>query len=509
MSDQSRRVKMNGVSAVRGMSVLLLVGLAGCGSGEVEVAPTIATTEVTRINLEIVAEAAGSLAPVRSVQVMSKASGAVVQVLVDTGDRIEEGTLMARIDPRDVQNAYDQSEADFQVAQERFKISEAQLKRSADLLAARVITEQDHESRNVDFANARASLIRAQTTLDLARLRLEDVTIRAPLPGTVLTRTVEQGQVISSPSGNVSGGTALFTIADLSLMQVRSMVNEADVGRLQAGMTATVHVDAFPDRTFQGEVEKIEAQATVQQGVVNFPVIVTLDNAEGLLKPGMSANVTIMIAERANALALPNESIVAYTEMLAAAQVLGVPDDRLLADQSGFQELQRQLAAGGAEAAGALAAGRGRAGGAAAVDAMNLEQLRQQMAASQGAAYQAEIQALMRQVGGGGGVAFRGGGGGGGGGGNRGGGNRRGGGTTNRSTLPDQARPGVVFIQDASGGFTARAVLVGVTDWSSSEIMAGIEDGEIVALLGGVSQQAQQSTLGRGGFPGGGGQFRF
>lgn len=484
----------------RSWSVLLAVAVAGCAAGEVDETAVISATEVARMNLEIVAEAAGSLTPVRSMEVMSKASGEVVSVLVDTGDRIEERALMAEIDPRDVQNAFDQAEADYQVARERLGISRAQLERSADLLAANVITAQDHEGRNLEFANSQASLIRAQTTLDLQRLRLEDVTIRAPLPGTVLTRSVEQGQVISSPAGNVSGGTVLFTIADLSLMQVRSMVNEGDVGRLQPGMAATVYVDAFPEQTFQGQVEKIEAQATVQQGVVNFPVIVTLDNSDRLLKPGMSANVTILIAERADALALPNHAIVAFTEMLAAAEVLGVPDDRLLADQSGFQELRALLAGGPAagQAAGqgapGDASGRGRPGTVGdGQGPASLEELRAQIQAGRGQMDQAQVQALMQRFGGGRGFGFRGGGG-------RGGGN---GGTTSRSTQPDDARPGVVFVQDASGAFTARAVLVGVTDWSNSEIMAGVEEGETVALLGGVSQQSQQSS----GF--GGSMFRF
>jgi HlyD family secretion protein len=479
------------------LPALLLGGLAGCGVGQADEAPPVSTTEVSRMNLQIVAEAAGSLEPIRKIEVMSKASGEVFEVLVDTGDRVEEGVLMARIDPRDVQNAFDQAQADFEVARERFDISQAQLRRSEDLLRAGVITDQEHESRNLDFANSQAALVRAQTTLDLARLRLGDVTIRAPLSGTVLTKTVEEGQVISSPSGSVSGGTVLFTIADLSVMQVRSLVNEGDVGRLQAGMTATVHVDAFPDRTFQGQVEKIEAQATVSQSVVNFPVIVTLDNADGLLKPGMSANVTILIAERANALALPNHAIVAFNEMLAAAGVLGVPDDRLLADQSGFQELRRQLASAGSAEGGAAVAGGADDPTGGDPGGTSLEELRQQVQAGGGAVDPAQVQALMRQFGGGG-IVIQGRGGG------RGG--RGGGAATSRSTQPDDARPGVVFVQDANGTFSARAVLVGVTDWSNSEIMIGLEEGETVALLGGVSQQSQQGTFGR---IGGAVQFRF
>jgi HlyD family secretion protein len=475
---------------------MAMFGAAGCGVGEAVEAPPLAVTEVTRRNLEIVAEAAGTLEPLRSVQVMSKASGEVIEVLVDTGDRVEPGALVARIDPRDVQNDFNQMQADYEVALERFEIAEAQLNRSQNLLDAGVITEQEHESRNLDFANAQATLVRSETALELARLRLEDVTIRSPMAGTVLSKNVEEGQVISSPSGNVSGGTVLVTIADLSVIQVRSLVNEGDVGRIEPGMTATVSVDAFPERSFRGAVEKIEPQATVQQSVVNFPIIVQLDNAEGLLKPGMSANVTILLAQRPDALALPNEAIVSFEEMIVAAEVLGVPDDRLLQDQSAFQALRQQIGGGGA--AGAVAAG---GDGASREVPADLQALREQ--AQSGNLSPEQMQQMAQQFGGGRGN--RGGGGGGGNFGGRGGG----GGRASTSGASDEARQGVVFVQAADGTLSARAVLVGVTDWSNSEILAGLEEGERVALLGGTQVQAQQGNMNQMFRQMGGGVFRF
>ncbi|MEX1256607.1 MAG: efflux RND transporter periplasmic adaptor subunit [Gemmatimonadota bacterium] len=458
-----------------GLASFASFGVAACGVGEAVEAPPLAVTEVVRRNLEIVAEAAGTLEPLRSVQVMSKASGEVVEVLVDTGDRVEPGALIARIDPRDVQNDFNQLLADYEVAQQRFDIAESQLRRSQNLLDAGVITDQEHESRNLDFANAQATLVRSQTALDLSRLRLEDVTIRSPMAGTVLARSVEDGQVISSPSGNVSGGTVLVTIADLSVIQVRSLVNEGDVGRIQPGMTATVLVDAFPDRRFQGQVEKIEPQATVQQSVVNFPIIVQLDNSEGLLKPGMSANVTILIAQRPNALALPNEAIVSFEEMVTAADFLGVPDGRLLPDQTAFTELRQTVGLAG----GAAAAGAAGANGQIPAD---LQALRER--AQSGSLTPEQLQQMQQQFGGGG----RGGRGGNGGG-------RGDGGRGSVSGATDDARQGVVFVQGADGTLTARAVLVGVTDWSNSEILAGLEEGERVALLGGTQVQAQQGNM--------------
>ena len=151
------------------------------------------------------------------------------------------------------------------------------------LLAEEVITTQEFESRELEYANARAALVRAETNRDLARLRLADVTIKAPMSGTILEKLVEYGQVIQSATQNVSGGTTLFIMANLDDMRVRTLVDETDVGKLAAGLPATVSVEAFPDRTFRGHIEKIEPQAIAQQNVTMFPVIVLLDNRAGLL----------------------------------------------------------------------------------------------------------------------------------------------------------------------------------------------------------------------------------
>jgi HlyD family secretion protein len=462
-----------------GFGALSVLVVTGCGVGEAGEAPAYNLAEAARTNLRIVAEAAGTLEPLRMVEVMSKASGEVVEVLVDTGDRVETGTLLARIDPRDVQNDFNQAQADYEVARERFQIAEAQLRRSENLLQAGVITDQEHENRNLDYANSQAALVRAETTMELTRVRLEDAVIRSPMAGTVLRKNVEEGQVITSPSGSASGGTVLLTIADLSVVQARSLVNESDVGRIEPGMQVTVHVDAFPDQTFQGQVEKVEPQAEIQQSVVNFPVIVRLQNQQGLLRPGMSANVTILLAERPNALALPNHAIVSFQEMAAAAGVLGVPETRLLADQSVFQELRSEIGVA-AGPAGGLPEGMELPA--------NLEAIRQQVlggggAGGAGGINPQQMQELARQFGGG---QF---------GGQGGGGQSAGGAVRARGGQQAEARPGVVFVEEADGQLAARGVLIGVTDWSNSEILAGLEEGERVALLGGTQLQAQQGGM--------------
>lgn len=474
-----------------GLVVVALLLLSGCDGGGADEAPAPTIVEAARQYLEIIVEAAGELEPLRTVEVMSKASGQVVQVSVDTGDEVQTGSLLARIDPRDVQNDFNQAEADYEVASERLTIAEAQLRRSESLLEAGVITEQEHEGRDLEFANSRAALVRAETNLGLARLRLADVTIGSPMDGTVLQKNVEEGQVISSPSGNVSGGTVLLTIADLRVMQVRTLVSEADVGRITSGMQATVSVDAFQDRSFSGVVEKIEPQAVIEQSVVNFPVIVRLDNSERILKPGMSANVSILLAERPDAITLPNNAIVEFEQMAAAAAVIGVPDERLDLDPSAFQELRRQLAGtgGGRQGLGAregertvgegeIVGGDETDGGDSVVDAgvgaERFRGLRGRM--GQGDLSPEEIQAMIQTRG------------------------ERppfGRGPRTGGSPAASGRPGIVFVESEEGVLLPRAVLIGITDWSNSEIVSGLAEGERVALIA-VAGLLEETNTNRG-----------
>ena len=235
------------------IAATLLAGLAvaGCEAEPEEEAVSIQTVPAEIRDLRITAEATGELEPVLKVEVKSKASGEILELHVDSGDEVEPGTLLAQVDPRDVNNAYEQAEADLAVAQERMNIAQRQLERSDTLLRVEVITAQEYESKQLEYANAQSALVRATTNLELATLRRTDVTIRAPMAGTILEKLVEAGQVIQSATQNVSGGTTLFMMANLDDMRVRTLVDETDMGQLTSGMIATVRVEAFPDRTFR------------------------------------------------------------------------------------------------------------------------------------------------------------------------------------------------------------------------------------------------------------------
>ncbi len=481
--------------------LLLAVVTAACGEGAAtEAGPALQTGEVVRQDLRITAEATGQLEPLRQVEVKSKASGEILELLVDTGDQVEAGALMARIDPREVENAYNQAVADLDVAQARVEISRSQMARSQQLLEAGVITPQENESAALEMANSQAALVRAETNKSLAELRRTDVTIRAPLAGTILQKSVEEGMVIQSAAGSVSGGTTLFIMAALDRMQVRTLVDETDVGKIIPGMDAVVRVEAFPNQLFQGTVEKIEPQAVVEQNVTNFPVIVTLDNQSGLLKPGMNGDVEILISERPRALLLPNSAVVGLAEVGAAALVLGLDPEAIQIDRSVFATLGS--GAGAAAAAGAGAAPGGAAPGAAAMDSLRAQVARGEIS-------QDSLRALMAARATAGGAAP----------GARPGGARGavGGrpGATRQASTPGEPQPAVTFVLGADGIPTPRPILIGLNDWDNTEVLGGLEEGERVALIGAAQLQARrQEMLDRfrgatgGMFPGGGGMPR-
>ena len=326
----------------RTFALALAVGIAAaaCG-GSKDKAPFVQTAVVTRRTIVIDAEATGAVEPINVVEVKSKASGLITKMPVETGTLVKPGDLLVQIDTRDVQNQYNQAEADLKASQAKLQVSEQQKKRSDELFKARVITSQEYETASLDLENSKAAVIRSAANLDLAKQRLEDATVTAPTAGTVLTKTVSLGQVITSATSSATGGTTLLTMADLGRVRVRALFNETDIGQVRPGQTASVTVDAFPDRRFQGVVEKIEPSATIQQNVTMFPVLVTLDNSESLLKPGMNGEVAVLVDQVNDVLAVPNDAVKNIREAAATGQMLGLNPDSVTAEvraqmQNGF-----------------------------------------------------------------------------------------------------------------------------------------------------------------------------
>jgi len=439
--------------------VLVLVGLAAVaavlvvrGSRHRSGTQEIMAVPVERRDIALTIEATGTVEPIDLVEVKSKASGQIVRMPVQVGSVVRRGDLLAQIDPRDVQNQYSQALAALQAAQARVDISLIQKKRSDDLFVGQVITADEHESATLDYANAQAALVKARTDLDLARQRREDATVRAPIEGTVLDQAVSSGQVISSATSSASGGTTLLHMADLAKIRLRALVGETDIGNVQPGQTATVTVDAFPQRTFTGRVEKIEPQAVVQQSVTMFPVLISIANESHLLLPGMNGEVSMLVDQREGVPAIPVDAVRSAREMPVVAVALGLDPAKVRA------QVDVQMKARAAARFGSSDSGSGRrsrfAGGAGA-DSMRTRWRGRGVSGADSA-----------RVGGRGGT---------------------------RAGGPGRAnRAQVAFVKTADG-LEPRIVRLGLSDFDYAEVLEGVKEGEQVVLLGVAEAQASRA----------------
>ena len=312
---------------------VLLAAVMACHKTQAN--PSYEAVPVERRNIVVSASASGAIEPVLTVDVKSKASGEIIGMNVQTGDDVKAGQLLASIDPRIPRNNLAQAQANLAVAQAQLSNAKAQLARSDTLFKAQAITQTEYDTAKLDYANANAAVIRAQSDLENARDRMTDTKLQAPLAGTIIAKNVELGTVISSPTTDVGGGTVLFKMANLDTVQIRALVDETDIGKVQPGLLASISVDAYPNRPFEGAVLKIEPQATVQQNVTMFNVLVRIPNPNHLLKPGMNTEVEIHVGQRQNALAVPNAALRTQRDVASAAQVLGLDP----------QQVQQQLAA--------------------------------------------------------------------------------------------------------------------------------------------------------------------
>ncbi|HSN71600.1 MAG TPA: efflux RND transporter periplasmic adaptor subunit [Steroidobacteraceae bacterium] len=312
------------------LPLFLAIGLAACAeeqSGE----PMYQTAKADRRTIEVSVSSSGVVEPLATVEVKSKASGEVLDVLVEVGDHVERDTLVVRIDPRTVRNDLAQREAELKAALSRREIARSQMARAEALLAKGTFTQLDLEQAALDLANAEADVVAAQVSVENSRIAVDDTDVRAPITGTVIQKPVERGQVISSPTRDVAGGSPLMQMADLSAVQIRALIDETDIGKIRPGMSAKVAVAAYPNQPFPGEVVKVEPQAVLEQNVTMFAVLVSIDNRDGLLMPGMNAEVEVSIARSEDVVTVPVMALRTNRDIAATAAILGVEETDLRA----------------------------------------------------------------------------------------------------------------------------------------------------------------------------------
>jgi HlyD family secretion protein len=305
-----------------------VLAIAACENKKAETTP-LPTTAVTRGNIAVRVQATGTVEPINPVDIKSKAQGQIIDLPVEVGSVVKKGQEIVKIDPRDVKNQYDQAVADDVVSYTTLQKTKRDQARQDSLFAAHVITASEHDSSKATLTAAQADLVNSRAALDLRRQALEDATVEAPLGGTVVSRPTTQGTIITSAT-SANGGTTLMTIADLARVRMRVTIDEVEMGNVRVGLPASVAVDAFSDRRFDGVLEKIEPQAVVTQGVTFFPVMVSISNKDGLLMPGMNGEVTVRAADLRNVLQVPIDVIRATNELAPVARMFSIPVDTLM-----------------------------------------------------------------------------------------------------------------------------------------------------------------------------------
>jgi HlyD family secretion protein len=438
------------------MTIAVLGLLGGCKKEEQKV--DYQAVPVARRSIVVSAQAAGAIQPDTTVEVKSKASGEILKLSVETGQVVKRGAPLVLVDPRNARNALEQAQADLDVGKAQLENATSAKRRADTLFATQSITQQEHEQSLLDYANAKAAVVRAKVSVDNARIQLEDTDVRAPIEGTIIEKDVERGTVIASATANVSGGTTLLKMADLNLVQVNTLVDETDIGKVQPGQLATVTVDAYPNRTFDGTVLKIEPQATTQQNVTVFPVLIRIDNRSGLLRPGMNTEVEIHVGERDSVLAVPNAALRTQRDAGSAAEVLGLS----------AEAVQKELAASAPSARGASGGSFGATGSEPAQRGDSQPRL--------------DSTRRIRSDSGSRGSGMR---------------QRRAGGTgLGRGTRSTDAGGGryIVFIQ-RNGTPTPVWIRTGLTDLDYSEVLQGLKEGDSVYVLPSASLVQSQQDM--------------
>lgn len=330
----SRRLGFYLLAAATVLGLLAVAGYLLLGRGNHAGAPRYATEEVRRGDLVVTVSATGKLQPTNQVDVGSELSGTLQEVFVDDNDRVTKGQVLARLDVSKLQDQIERSRAALAAAQAQLAQMQAteaearanlgRLKQVSALSGGKVPSKAEMQAAEAaqaravaNVTSARASIAQAAATLKSDQTNLTKASIRSPINGVVLARKVDPGQTVAASLQ----APVLFTIAeDLAKMTLEVDVDEADVGRVREGQSAAFAVDAYPDRRYPSAVTRVGYGAQTKENVVSYLTVLSVDNADLSLRPGMTGTAEIIAARRDNALLAPNAALRFTPAPPAAAQ---------------------------------------------------------------------------------------------------------------------------------------------------------------------------------------------
>jgi HlyD family secretion protein len=285
------------------VAIAMTLVVSGCNRHK---PPVYQTTAVTRDDITQTVTATGTLNPVVNVTVGSQVSGRISKLYVDYNSTVKEGQVIAEIDPATYDAAVQQAAADLANARANLELQQVEYKRSSELYTNKLISGSDYDTAHANLDEADASVKIKQASLNNAQVNLSYCKILSPVDGVVILRAVELGQTVASSFSTPT----LFQIAnDLTKMQIDANVAEADVGGVIEGQGVDFGVDAYPYRKFHGSVTQVRNSPVTLNNVVTYDTVISVTNADYKLKPGMTANVDIIVAQRTNVLTIPNAAL--------------------------------------------------------------------------------------------------------------------------------------------------------------------------------------------------------
>ncbi len=309
------------------------------GGGE-----TYRLAEVSRGDVEEVVTSTGTLDAVTKVQVGTQVSGLIATIGADFNDRVSAGQVIAVIDTTLLASEVRSARANVARAEAERNDAQRELARTQELFREQLVSQTDLDKALYAAESSAASLVSARVGLDRASNNLKYATIRAPISGTVVERNVDVGQTVAA---NFSAPQLFLIAEDLARMQILAAVDESDIGKIVEGRPARFTVQAHDDEQFQGTVRQVRLQSTVAENVVNYTVVVDVDNTDGRLLPGMTATVDFVVSRAESVLTVPNAALrFKPTEAMVAA----------------LQARRAKMAAEGGRGAGAGGPGAGGSG---------------------------------------------------------------------------------------------------------------------------------------------------
>jgi len=290
--------------------VLIVIGGAAAGwryyANRKNAALDFKTVSVSRGDIMQSVTANGQINPVKSVQVGSQISGQILDLKADFNSKVKEGDVIAQIDPSTYQRSVAQAEAQLLSSKAARELTELNYNRAVELRKNQLISTAEADKAAADLHQAQAAVKMDEAQLERAKVDLQRTTIYAPINGVVISRSVDVGQTVAASFSTPT----LFLIAnDLSQMQIEAAVSEADVGGVEESQRVTFLVDAYPSRQFEGRVKQVRFAPITNQNVVTYTTVIGVKNDDLKLRPGMTANVSIITSERTNVIRIPNAAL--------------------------------------------------------------------------------------------------------------------------------------------------------------------------------------------------------